>query len=231
MIKCALLLVLLAPFCAQASRLPCWIFLKDKAGSVYDPYTWLDEKAIARRQREGFDLHHRGDYPVSESYLAQVRALSDTVLFASRWLNALAAYVQPEQLEALKKLPFVLEVEVRTGGGMHTLADEAQAARELDADDLELLKYQTGRMQGDLFQQKGVTGKGVRIAVLDAGFTNAHIAPELAHLWRNNQIIRTYDFVRDKEQLTYKDGVHGAMVLSCIAGQHGEHRMGLAPDA
>lgn len=82
-----------------------------------------------------------------------------------------------------------------------------------------------------VFVEMGITGKGVRIAVFDAGFKGVDTHPAFEKIRSNNQIISTWDFVRKKE-FVYDYSVHGTMVLSCIAGYYHDGRLiGLAPDA
>jgi subtilisin family serine protease len=89
---------------------------------------------------------------------------------------------------------------------------------------------QLGYMQGKLFQEHGITGRGIRIAVLDGGFPGVTTHPAFQHLIKRGQIVGTWNFVKnDKNVFT---GVsHGTSVLSCIAGVLNGRLMGLAPDA
>src|SRR4051812_45871779 len=80
-----------------------------------------------------------------------------------------------------------------------------------------LLKLQLMRMQGSQFLDKGFRGKGIRIAVLDVGFRGARNRPAFTHLYANNQIKGTYDFIKHDSDV-YGYGEHGTMVLSCLAG-------------
>ena len=40
-----------------------WVFLADKAGSTFDPYTYFDAKAIERYHQCGADLYDITNYP------------------------------------------------------------------------------------------------------------------------------------------------------------------------
>lgn len=85
-------------------------------------------------------------------------------------------------------------------------------------------------MQGDRFAQKGITGRGIRIAVLDGGFPGTNTHPALKHLIDRKQIIATWNFVKNKEDV-FNGVAHGTEVLSCIAGIDEGAPLGLAPDA
>jgi len=91
-----------------------------------------------------------------------------------------------------------------------------------------LAKHQTSRMGGDYFSQMNLTGKGIRIAVFDAGFKGVDTHPAFDHI-RNN-IVATYDFTKKSENV-YRGHWHGTAVLSNIAGIMDNILLGLAPDA
>jgi len=92
------------------------------------------------------------------------------------------------------------------------------------------LEPQVSLVQGEEFISRGITGKGITIAVIDAGFKGTDTHPGLAHLFRNGQIAGTWDFIRNQEDV-FAGHSHGTAVLSCIAGIHEGKQLGLAPDA
>lgn len=89
---------------------------------------------------------------------------------------------------------------------------------------------QINYLQGDQFIQKGITGKGIRIAILDGGFPGTNTHPALKHLIDRNQIIATWNFVKNRENV-FSGVPHGTAVLACIAGIIDGRQLGLAPDA
>jgi subtilisin family serine protease len=93
-----------------------------------------------------------------------------------------------------------------------------------------LLKYQTARLQGNLFAEKNIDGKGILIAVFDAGFPKVNNRPEFSHLFREKRIKATFNFVTKSENV-FGHSHHGAMTLSCIAGKYGDINIGVAPGA
>jgi subtilisin family serine protease len=64
---------------------------------------------------------------------------------------------------------------------------------------------------------EGYTGKGVTIAVFDAGFPGTNTASPFAHLFTKNQIVGQRDFVRPWNSGVFMDNQHGTNVLSLIA--------------
>lgn len=85
-------------------------------------------------------------------------------------------------------------------------------------------------LQGEEFINKGITGRGIRIAILDGGFPGANTHPALKHLIDRKQIIATWNFVKNRENV-YTGNPHGTAVLACIAGISDGRPLGLAPDA
>jgi subtilisin family serine protease len=82
----------------------------------------------------------------------------------------------------------------------------------------------------DQMHRSNFAGQGLQIAVLDGGFYNADKIPSLRHLFLNNQILGTYDFV-DAEQSVYEDEPHGMQVLSVVAGKQDSELVGPAYQA
>ena len=222
-----LLFVLLAPtLMAQAAWL---VAFTDKAGSTFDPHSYFDSKAIARRQQQGLPLADSTDFPVSERYVAAVSVFTDSLLHRSRWLNAIGLVTDAKRAQRIENLSFVQSVRPLGHNHMQaagTLSD----ATELDHDDSVLLYWQTRRMQADSLWAKGLDGSGVRVAILDVGFKAANTSPQLAHLFEGERIVKTKNFVKERKDV-WRHHSHGTMVLSCMAGKIGKQWMGLAPQA
>lgn len=86
------------------------------------------------------------------------------------------------------------------------------------------------QLHAEVLEELNLSGKGIKIAVLDAGFKYANKHPALAHLFENGQIDSTWDFVKGKENVfTHSD--HGTQVLSALAGKFKGRKLGFAPDA
>jgi hypothetical protein len=93
------------------------------------------------------------------------------------------------------------------------------------------LSNQLLSLQGNYFAKNNINGKGVRIAVFDGGFPGVNTHEAFEHLRQNNQIIKTWNFPRKKEDV-YGWNSHGTMVLSCIAGMKKDGKLlGLATGA
>lgn len=231
-------LVALAAGSFSVSAQSCyWVFLSDKNGSDFDPYTYFDDKAIERYRINKADLYDISNYPLAEKYVNQVTSIAEEVVGQSRWFNAMAVMAMPDQIEQIRLLPFVADV--------HMIASDMQIAAyrqgaESEQEDCEWAMYddsaeyvrvwltdQLKRMQGQLLKNHGYYGQGVRIAVFDGGFPSVNTHKAFQHLRDNNLILKTWNFCNNKENV-YGWNSHGTMTLSCITGLCEGRQMGLA---
>lgn len=223
------LLLLTTVLCQELSA-QCqawWVFLTDKKDVQFDPYTYFDPAAIERRNRNGVSLYDSTDFPVSPVYLQKISAITDSIGYASRWLNAVGVVANEQQVQELRRCTFVRSVIPQ--GGFEWIP--AQMHSPLDANGNLDTTRQVALMQGQVFSQHNVNGRGIRIAILDAGFwgTDSHVA--FTELRFNNQIKKTWNFVHNDSVIYNEKTDHGTMVLSCIAGIDNGSPMGLAPKA
>lgn len=218
--------LLLAQLCFAGNQKVWWVYFTDKSGSEFNPYVFFDPAAIERREKNGISLYDISDYPVAPDYLKQVEQLVDTLGYASRWMNAVSVVASEEQVAHLRTLSFVSDVVAQSGYGW-TVARNASDIQEGSS----VALPQITRMGGDVFLQHGVNGKGVNIAILDAGFwgTDSHVA--FADLRFNNQIRKTRNFLHGDSVIYDEKSDHGTMVLSCIAGSTKTQTMGMATGA
>lgn len=232
--------VQLSSFTLQAQQ-AYWVFLTDKQGSNFDPYSYFDAKAIDRYRQCGADLYDITNYPVSTAYEQGVSALATEEIGTSRWMNALGVMATPEQIAAIEALPYVQRVQMIQGNGMAMASAEQplsfagnEASEMPRVDDIATvsgpLEAQLVRMDGKAFRDKGIDGKGIRIAVFDGGFPQVNTHEAFRHLRDNHQIVKTWNFPNKKEDV-YGWNSHGTMTLSCIAGRMGGVDLGLATGA
>jgi hypothetical protein len=88
-----------------------WVSFTDKAGVSFNPYEYFSQRTIERRARYGIPLNDSSDFPVNEDYIRQVKNFSDSVGWASRWLNGITVFASEEEIKQLSELPFVADVE------------------------------------------------------------------------------------------------------------------------
>ncbi|MEI6765986.1 MAG: S8 family serine peptidase [Bacteroidota bacterium] len=207
------------------------VFFRDKDGSTFDPYSYFDAKAIERRIVNNISLYDITDFPVNENYISQVSSVADSVLFVSRWFNMAYVDATVSQIEKIKEFSFVTTVEPVLGSMVPAMINpEADYDSVLSSEESVMLINQTARMGGELFTQKNIDGKGLRIAIFDAGFPTVDVNPAFEHIRRDGRILKTWDFTRNKE-FVYSFNSHGCMVMSCIGGMINGRKIGLATGA
>lgn len=86
--------------------------------------------------------------------------------------------------------------------------------------------HQAAMLGVDAMHKQGYTGRGVTIAVMDAGFFNADIIPGL----KEANVLGTRNYVTPGRSV-YEGHSHGMEVLSCIAARSPHRLVGTAPDA
>ncbi|MFW6019126.1 MAG: S8 family serine peptidase [Bacteroidales bacterium] len=221
-----LLLVMISGASAQGKY---WVFFTDKDGVSFDPYEYFDQKAIERRIKHDVELYDISDFPVKKAYLEGVKNLADSVSHHSRWFNAVATYADQQTIEKIRHLPYVKKTISFPQNDMQ-LAEYGDYDTTLSYEHSMILKDQTAKHGLDVFQEQGIDGSGIRVAVFDGGFPGVEEIPVFKHIRDDNRIINTYDFAKNKETV-YHGSKHGTMVLSNIAGKIDSVNMGMATGA
>lgn len=208
-----------------------FVAFTDKCSEVFEPESFFDEKAIERRELQGLPAFDWYDLPVCDSYINQVAFHCDSLGYTSRWLNGVFAHTNA--ISDLQSMPFVKEV-LRMNSQVQVAEHKEEtesAAFWNDPEYMEdLASYQVERLGYSELKDAGLDGSGVRIAVFDVGFAGMQNHPAFSHLYQHGQIVKTWDFVRNREKV-YSHGYHGTSVMGCIAGQMRGQALGLAPAA
>jgi len=207
--------------------------------SLDTPETFLSAAAVDRRLRYGVALDSL-DLPVSEKYIAQVQPLVQEVLYHSHWLNASVVVANPEAVLDLEKLDFVASVELVANGFVpegrikNPLNEKVGLRinlRNKSSNEAPLFDFQNALLGVQEMHEAGYTGKGMTIAVFDAGFPGVDKIAAFSHLFENNQIIGTKDFVHVWNDNVFSKNQHGTNVLSLMAANDPELLLAAAPDA
>ncbi|MBQ9470690.1 MAG: S8 family serine peptidase [Bacteroidales bacterium] len=222
----------------QAQNNAYFVGFGDKKGCGYEltqPYRYLSARALERRQRQQIDIDSF-DLPVSAAYLERLSQRGCTVLFPLRWLNG--AVVRADSLTAseLSALPFVRQVQrvqrAQRAQRPSTIAGAMLAhGPHYDAPSYYAQAYeQIRQLGGDRLHERGFTGRGSVIAVLDAGFQHTDVHPMFDSLRLSGRLLGTRDFI-DPSSNIYAEDAHGAMVLSTMAGLQPGIMVGASPHA
>ena len=245
-IKALYLFILLLPLSsiAQDDTLKFWIQFTDKNNSPFSiqaPSAFLSERSIERRVKQQISIVEN-DIPVNKNYIDSVLASGNFFLKQqSKWFNAITISTNDSSnILALNALSFVQQIKsvqyakIDYEEPISTIIPSTKLA-SLAATNIAHYPYGNTYNQINLHQAQrlhefGFKGQGMHIAVIDAGFLNVNTMRGLEHLFHENRILSTRDFV-DGEESVYEDHYHGAAVLSIIAGDIPGEYYGTAPKA
>ena len=218
-----LFFLLLAPH-AMAQHL-YWIQYNHKSTPLHEVTQYFDRQAIVNRAQANIPWDQR-DLPIDAEHKLWA-ASQGKVLLHSRWFNA-SVVATKQDLTQCSFPDGVVEIKKMQS----VLIDQYPAVQNsVLVSDTFAIKL--ARQQTEIFGFKhsaNSRGKGVRIAVLDAGFNGLLTHPAFKHLIENNQLVAIRDFIRKKDG-KHSGGSHGTAVLSCIAGMYKDIPLGLATDA
>lgn len=241
---------------------PIWVFLGEREAANGEVSAELErllragelpltdralQRRAARRTVPGLiDLH---DLPVSEAALSAIRSTGATVRTTSRWLNAVSVMANGTERRAIESLPMVASTQpVRraarpvlvegpapqapasggasgggSGDGIAGISPYGIALSQLEQINLVAL------------HDRGFTGAGVVIGILDTGFNRVHAA--FNHPEHPLEVIAEWDFINGDPNTAIERGDnsqqhrHGTWILSAIGGYEPSEYIGAAPDA
>ncbi|AFK02592.1 peptidase S8 and S53 subtilisin kexin sedolisin [Emticicia oligotrophica DSM 17448] len=197
------------------------VLLKDKINSPYsvnNPLSYLSQKAIDRRFKQGIKIT-TNDLPPNPAYIDAIKQTGATVIYKSRWMNAVLVEATETQKNTILSLNSVKSIE------FNRPLKQARARTNKDKftfETVETLNYgdATAQIQllgADVMHNQGFHGEGILVALLDDGYLNVNTSTCLQHLVQQNKILKVYDFV-DNDNSVYEQGGHGTSVLSTMAG-------------
>ncbi len=209
-----------------------WILLRDKTDADGQRIAWVDLGA----GHADAEL----DLPVSQRYIERLREMGVAVRFSSRWLNAVSARVSPEVQRRVQAADFVVATRpVQRLQRPSPPSPVPLVSPKLLQSHYGLAFEQLAQISVPPLHDQGLTGVGVRVALLDNGF---HYAEHAA--FGAIRVVAQRDFVNDDEvvgdeadqpitgdEMSGSQNLHGAQVLSLMAGYHPDHFIGVAPDA
>lgn len=209
--------------------------LKDKVGTAYSvdkPQEFLSERALERRNRQHLPIDET-DLPVSQSYIQELLGTGAKLVTTSKWNNTVVLEVSDTLLmDKVKEMPFVTEVKKVWTQPDSIPARNKKRKKEV-TNQFEEAGYHYGKAfrqinihGGDSLHAAGFAGKGMHVAVIDAGFYNA----DKIKFFKKMDLLGTRDFVNPNSDI-YEENSHGMKVLSCMAANIKDVFVGTAPEA
>ncbi len=239
--------LLLITTLAAAQVAPDTYFIKftDKDNSPYSvsqPQDFLSQRALDRRSNQNIPILAQ-DLPVTPQYLDSLVSAGATLHYPLKWFNGAIISTQDSVvLQEVLQFPFVdagssFKTETSFQGNNDKLeivkAFKTVAKTDQTSNDLYDYGYafnQVQMMNVHILHNDGFTGLGMWVAVMDAGFAGVDTIKAFQHIYANNRLIGTRDFV-DGGSISYNRHTHGTYVLSCMGAQEEGSVVGTAPEA
>lgn len=209
--------------------------LRDKAETSFDinrPEDFLSSKALERRNRQGLGVDST-DLPVCGTYIEKLVMQGGKYLMSSKWNNTVLMQVEDEETALkFKQNSFVVDVRKVWVSPDTVIPRNKNRKKEVTNAWKKTKEYygvaagQIKMHHGDSLHMAGFRGKGMQIAVIDAGYYNV----DKMKFFRKLDILGTKDFVNPNSDI-YAEHNHGLKVLSCMAVNIPNVMVGTAPEA
>ncbi|MBA4312141.1 MAG: hypothetical protein C0417_05885 [Chlorobiaceae bacterium] len=209
------------------------IYFKDK-GNVknlreINASSIISERSINRRMkvRRNSNVIDEQDLPIASSYVQAVANNVVQVRHELKWFNAVSAFATKQQIDLLRNLPFVKEIELVGRWKKRPGDEEEQIIKNADTTpsptgttslDYGTSYTQVNQIKVPQVHNLGIYGQGVVVGAFDNGFRL------LTHeSFSSMNIIAQHDFVDHKESVIPDNpntgfGSHGVNTLSTIGG-------------
>lgn len=211
-----------------------WVYLDSKTGAGGRPLDWHAHGFQPTSTQLGLPLDSRT--------VARISQHGIKVRFCSRWLNAVSVNASTEQVAWLREQSMVHCVEPvrRWRPPLLTPASKSLAAPQRDSQSRFGLSFdQLDQIGVTGLQNLGLDGSDVIVALLDDGYELAgHPAFASLRVVAARDFVNGDDIVGDQadqpvtgDEVSSSQNIHGAQVLSLIAGSDAGRFMGAAPGA
>ena len=212
------------------------VYLKDKGKtefSVSEPEKFLSPQSIDRKKRQQVKIDET-DLPISADYFRLITETGGKPVSHSKWFKTMVVEVEDSaQIGNILRLSFVDSAKYvwreikkdhpapfRPRLGLTDCLDSAKLKSPFGITDKQFALHNAQNMA-----LSGFNGKGVNIAVIDAGFVNADVIP----YFKDVNITGFKSFAPGEDVFLWSD--HGTKVFSTMAVNLPNVMMGSAPAA
>lgn len=222
--------------------LKVWIYIKHDAewASCWEEAR-ISNRTRSRLQRIGAILPPIREYRPTREVENQLAQKTLSLRYYSKMLKAYSAIVATNNWRELQELPFIERIE--PVALLRRPTDEQRRYLELAKVTNAVLSLpyysQLAQLNIPRVHQLGITGRGVRIGIIDTGFNFTHEV--FQSLLNEGRLIAQRDFINDDNDVsdedpsdvtfTYRQSVHGTAVWGLIAGNLLGKYLGAAYDA
>ncbi|MCC8143548.1 MAG: S8 family serine peptidase [Tannerellaceae bacterium] len=220
----------------MASEQYCFrVYLKDKGETPYSterPEKFLSTHTIEKRIKRNIPVT-TSDLPIATDYLDSLQQTGATVVTQSKWLATVVVAAGDSLVaDKLHELSIVDSVKWIWKGNTHPISFMEREDEPLCPEVMpQKSEYGYGEAQiallnGQRLHNAGYKGKGMRIAVIDAGFMNVDRICAFSTI----DLLGTRNIVTPGRSVFTEDD-HGTKVLSCLAANLPYKMVGTAPKA
>ncbi|MEX2370709.1 MAG: S8/S53 family peptidase [Bacteroidales bacterium] len=214
-----------------------WFYFTDKQNNGYSisqPHEFLSQRSLERRAWQSIPVD-QADLPVTKSYVDSLASLGLEIRHTSKWLNGVLVTTADTSLaDTLHMLSFIDTIPWKPVDTKYFPVVKSPSRFEPPHTTPPMFRYglsgkQIWQLELEYLHERGYTGSGVLLTVLDAGFSNFNNLPSFLGPVANGQIIASRNFVQ-KNQNVYNSHSHGTSVSSIIVANWPDTLMGGAPD-
>ncbi len=209
------------------------VYLKDKGNtefSVSEPEKFLTKQAIERKKTQQTKIDET-DFPISTDYFAQITDAGAKVAAFSKWFKTITIQLSDSaQIDNILQLSFVDSARYVWRGNDRERKDFARSRlspefcrTEKSENFFGITAAQFALHNAENMMLSGFSGKGLRVAVIDAGFTNVDVIPHFPVITGFKNFVPTGQLFASSD--------HGTNVLSTMALNLPNQIMGSAPSA
>ena len=215
---------------------------KKSSFTLSNPSAYLSQKSIDRRTRYSIPLDST-DLPINPVYIDSLNKISGVkVLNKSKWLNHVSVLIsEDEALHKIHTLTFVHSLNIIAGRIKNPTTNntkefdeppQQQFSKKISSD---YYSYgsstdQIAMHNGAFLHNIGLTGEGMIIGMLDAGYFNYTFLKAFDSINLNGQVKDYFDFVSIEKNVA-DNHPHGMYCLSTMAANIPDVFVGSAPKA
>jgi len=212
------------------------LYLKDKGESAFrlsSPEEFLSPESVERRMLWETFVDET-DFPVSRTYLDELTADGVSIVTQSKWMKTVVVESADSLIvNRLVAMSFVDSAKCVWAGEERLPAEPCRveesslASNDEPKDDVYgESTAQIEMLNGVRLHNAGYRGKGMRIAVIDAGFMNV----DRMEVFSSLKLLGTHNVVFPGGSVFCEDD-HGTKSLSCLAANMKGVMVGTAPEA
>lgn len=209
---------------SQETRYRYLVLFKDKNNSAYsvrNPELFLSAAAIKRRLKNKVAITEQ-DLPVNQAYIQEIKATGALIVYPLKWINGVLIKEKPKNIAKIKALKSVASLyknmPLDSSSDLRLQVQANQISDDANALDYGISLPQITQLGVDQMHAKGFSGKDIKIAVLDDGFSRADQIGFLQAIYTDKRLLGTL-VTNPNLNSVYEGGAHGTQVWSTIAAQ------------